>query len=107
MLAGWGHTVLAAGSVEEAIRVLEQGPLPDAIIADYRLQAGTTGLDAIRAIQARLGRPVPATIVTGDTAPERLVEARRGGFRLLHKPVGPANLKQAVVEMLREAQRAS
>jgi PAS domain S-box-containing protein len=100
MLEDWGHTVLGAESVEEAVHVLEGGIIPEAIIADYRLQAGTTGLDAIRAIHERLGRAIPATIVTGDTAPERLAEARNGGFRLLHKPVGPSDLRQVVAEML-------
>jgi CheY-like chemotaxis protein len=100
MLEDWGHKVLGAGSVEEAVHALDGGTIPEAIITDYRLQAGATGLDAIRAIHARLGRPIPATIVTGDTAPERLAEATSGGFRLLHKPVGPSDLRQAVADML-------
>jgi PAS domain S-box-containing protein len=106
MIEDWGHTVLAAGSVDEAVEIVDGGRLPDAIVTDYRLQAGTTGLDAVRAIQARVGRAIPATIVTGDTAPERLAEAKRGGFRLLHKPVGPIELKEAVTEMLRESRKA-
>ena len=105
MLEGWGYAVLGAGSVEEAIRLLEHGPAPDAIVTDYRLQAGTTGLDVIRAVHACLGGAIPATIVTGDTTPERLAEANRGGFRLLHKPVAPADLRQAMAGMLRESRR--
>jgi PAS domain S-box-containing protein len=103
MLQGWGYAVLGAGSVEEAIRLVQHGPAPDAIVTDYRLPAGTTGLDGIRAVHACLGRAIPATIVTGDTAPERLAEANRGGFRLLHKPVAPADLRRAVASMLRES----
>jgi PAS domain S-box-containing protein len=106
MIEDWGHIVLAAASVDEAIARLGRGPMPDAVVTDYRLQAGTTGLDAVRALEARLGGPIPATIVTGDTAPERLAEAKRGGFRLLHKPVGPLELKEAVTAMLREARKA-
>ena len=102
-LQGWGYTVLGAGSVEEAIRLVQHGPAPDAIVTDYRLPAGTTGLDGIRAVHACLGRAIPATIVTGDTAPERLAEANRGGFRLLHKPVAPTDLRRAVAGMLRES----
>jgi CheY-like chemotaxis protein len=82
-----------------------QGQAPDAILADYRLEAGDTGLEAIRAIHACLGRPIPATIITGDTAPERLIEARSGGFRLLHKPVALHDLHAAVSGMLRDRRR--
>ena len=100
MLEGWGYRVLTAGSVEDAIRHIESGEWPQAILADYRLRGGETGLDAIRAVHARLNSPVPATVITGDTAPERLVEARAGGFALMHKPVAAFDLHKTVVGML-------
>ena len=39
-------------------------------------------------------------LVTGDTAPERLVEARRSGLLLLHKPVPNARLRAAITNLL-------
>jgi hypothetical protein len=39
-------------------------------------------------------------ILTGDTAPERLREARERGHRLLHKPVRPYVLERALAEVL-------
>lgn len=104
MLEGWGYRVLTAGSVEEAIREVESGKWPHAILADYRLRGGETGLDAIRAVHERLDRPVPATVITGDTAPERLVEVQAGGYALLHKPVAAHELRNTVVEMMRAAE---
>ncbi|WP_431856010.1 PAS domain S-box protein [Azospirillum sp.] len=104
MLEGWGYRVLAAGSVEEAVRHVESGAWPHAILADYRLRGGETGLDAIRAIHDRLNAAVPATVITGDTAPERLIEVREGGFSLLHKPVAAHELRATVGEMLRAAE---
>jgi PAS domain S-box-containing protein len=106
MLEEWGHTVLGAGSVDEAVLVAQHAEAPEAILADYRLQAESTGLEAIRAVHARLGRSIPAAILTGDTAPERLVEAQRGGFHLLHKPVVPAELRRTVAGMVRESRHA-
>jgi CheY-like chemotaxis protein len=106
MLQDWGYTPLTASSVEDALRVLKLGKVPEAIVTDYRLQAGTTGVDAVRAVQGWLGRAIPAAIVTGDTAPERLAEATRGGFHLLHKPVGPSELRQVVAGMVRESRAA-
>ncbi|TWA87363.1 PAS domain S-box-containing protein [Azospirillum brasilense] len=104
MLEGWGYRVLTAGSIEDAVRHVESGEWPSAILADYRLRDGKTGLDAIRAVCDRLRAPVPATIITGDTAPERLAEARAGGHTLLHKPIAAQELRNAVVEMLPAAE---
>lgn len=100
MLEGWGYRVLTAGSVEDAVGHIESGEWPAAILADYRLRGGETGLDAISAVCERLNMPVPATVITGDTAPERLVEVRAGGHALLHKPVAAYELRNAVAEML-------
>ncbi|NYZ16795.1 PAS domain S-box protein [Azospirillum sp. RWY-5-1] len=104
MLEGWGYQVLTAGSIEDAVRHVESGTWPGAILADYRLRGGETGLDAIRAVYERLDTPVPATVITGDTAPERLVEVRAGGHGLLHKPIAAHELRNAVLEMLPSAE---
>ena len=69
---------------------------PDLIIADYRLDAGVTGKDAIDMIRGIVDKKVPAIIITGDTAPERLREAEESGFAILHKPVKPEELLIAV-----------
>jgi len=100
MLEGWGYRVLTAGSVQDAVGHVESGEWPAAILADYRLRGGETGLEAISAVCERLNMPVPATVITGDTAPERLVEVRAGGHALLHKPVAAYELRNAVAEML-------
>ena len=39
-------------------------------------------------------------ILTGDTDPKRLREARLSGYPLLHKPVAPLALRAAVVRLL-------
>ncbi len=91
LLTQWGYEVLVAASPEEALLALQQAP--DVIIADYRLREGQTGAEAIRRIHAAWGAHIPALIVTGDTAPERLREARASGFAFLHKPVEPAKLR--------------
>jgi PAS domain S-box-containing protein len=103
VLEGWGYGVVIASSEAEAMdRLSEQDQAPDIIIADYRLRAGKTGIEAIRHIRARYGnRPIPSVLITGDTAPERLQEAEVSGYRLLHKPVNPPQL-QAVLETYRQ-----
>lgn len=68
----------------------------DLIVADYRLEHGTTGLDAIQALSAHIGRRVPAIIVTGDTSPSRLKEVSASSVRILHKPITGEELREAI-----------
>ncbi|WP_448191961.1 ATP-binding protein [Azospirillum sp. sgz301742] len=106
MLESWGHTVLVAGSVGEALqRVEECRRAPDAILADYRLRDGETGIQAIRMIEERFGACPPAAMITGDTAPERLAEARASGIQMLHKPVVAVELRKAIASMLASPHR--
>lgn len=95
LLTGWGCTVVTASSVRQALEHLDdfQSP-PDLLIADYRLPGDTTGAEAIEMLHAKLGLPVPALIVTGDTSPERLREAESKGYPLLHKPATPEKLRR-------------
>jgi CheY-like chemotaxis protein len=39
---------------------------------------------------------LPAILLSGDTAPDRLREAEAAGIALLHKPVAVADLAQAI-----------
>lgn len=100
-LRTWGCAVYAGVDAERARRAHEvarrHGDAPvDLIIADYRLAGGVHGAQAIRQLIDYLGAPVPAAIVTGDTSPERLREARASGHRLLHKPVAAEQLRELI-----------
>ena len=67
LLDHWGYAVVAATSTEEALQALHTaGRAPDAIISDYRLGKGRTGVDAILSIREKFGHTIPAVIVTGD-----------------------------------------
>lgn len=88
-----------AGSIDEAL-VLARAHAPALVISDYRLREQRTGAEAIAAVRAALGFDVPALLITGDTAPERLREAEASGVALLHKPVVPADLYRAILIVL-------
>ncbi|MGQ9367128.1 PAS domain-containing protein [Azospirillum sp. A39] len=97
MLEGWGYDVLAARSGEQALAMLRKdGRRPQLLLSDYQLQDGKTGPQALLAIQGAVGADVPGIILTGDTTPERLAEAERNGYRVLHKPVFPSDLKKVM-----------
>jgi len=90
----WGCLPLLVSSEAEAIEQLRaHGRPPDAVIADYRLREERTGAQAIRRIHEEYGDEIPALIITGDTAPDRLREAAASGYKLLHKPVSPSRLR--------------
>jgi signal transduction histidine kinase/CheY-like chemotaxis protein len=101
LLRGWGHLVVVAAGEAEAMAALADHPRkPDLIICDYRLQDGENGLDVIRRLQAEYNEEIPALLVTGDTAPERIREAESSGYPLLHKPLSHARLRAAVQNLI-------
>lgn len=97
-LEGQGALVEAREGTAEALRCVAQGFRPDVILADYRLGDGITGATAIEMLRSSLGFHVPAIIVTGDTEPQRIADAEASGCLLLHKPVAPGALTQAIVD---------
>lgn len=106
LLRNWGCACEAAESIEEAL-VLARAQRPDLVISDYRLREQRTGAQAIAALRAEFGAQLPALLITGDTAPERLREARASGVPLLHKPVSPALLRRRLVEVLSDSKSAA
>nr|WP_315214185.1 hybrid sensor histidine kinase/response regulator [uncultured Duganella sp.] len=98
MLTHWGCTCDVAGGIEEALALAAAHP-PDVVISDYRLRERRTGAEAIAALRGRLGTALPALLVTGDTAPARLREARASGVPLLHKPVPPDHLYRGLEQI--------
>jgi two-component system, sensor histidine kinase len=101
MLEDWKYEVVAAMSGQDALRMLKDAErIPDMIIADYRLRAGKTGLEAIRDIHKACNSDIPAIVLTGDTAPERIAEVNGSGFQLIHKPVTPSMLRNVVASVI-------
>ena len=85
-----------AGSTQEALAAVARSR-PDIVLADMRLRGADGGIAAVRAIREAVGH-MPALLVSGDTAPDRLQEASRAGIRLLHKPVSMELLRSAIEE---------
>lgn len=99
LLESWGATCHAVESIDDALAAVPQLQ-PDLLISDYRLREERTGGEAVSAVRAALARRLPAIIVTGDTAPQRLREAAAADAWLLHKPVTPEQLRSAIVAVL-------
>jgi CheY-like chemotaxis protein/anti-sigma regulatory factor (Ser/Thr protein kinase) len=99
LLRTWGCEGVAAESIEEALALCATFR-PDVVICDYRLRELRTGAEAIALLRQQLGAGLPALLVTGDTAPDRIREARSSGVPILHKPVPPQVLYQALVALV-------
>ena len=94
LLSQWGCTSVEAATAPEAIARLEAAGLaPELVLADYRLTDNAVGSDIVLRLRQRFGSELPALLITGDTAPERLREAKQSGLHILHKPVRPAQLR--------------
>jgi signal transduction histidine kinase/CheY-like chemotaxis protein len=102
LMTSWGFAVITAGSGSEMLRRIATCPdQPVLIICDYRLRGEENGIDVIRQLQAEYNEDIPAMLITGDSAPDRLAEAQASGFLLLHKPVANSRLRAAIGHLLR------
>jgi len=99
LLDTWGCRVTACASLADAERALAGDGGADVILADLRLRNEENGIETVRRLRARLGE-VPALLISGDTAPERLREAEASGLPLLHKPVPAESLRSQLLALL-------
>ena len=85
LLEDCGQTVVVAGDAHQALTALAAGNDFSAVIADYGLPGGASGLDVL----AEAGRRLPLAarvLISGDPSPELTLRAQLAGLRLLAKP---------------------
>lgn len=95
-LDGKGFRVAAAETEEAAVAALDPADPPAAIVADYRLRAGRTGIGAVEAVRGHIGQHLPGLLLTGEDSGAIETEAERLGLALLRKPVSGAALSDAL-----------
>jgi signal transduction histidine kinase len=96
LLSRWSCRVETVSTVAEAA-VAEPA---DLVLADYHLDNGETGLDAIAAIRAGAGRPIPAVVITANYSEDVARRVRAAGCELMQKPVKPAELRALMAHIL-------
>ena len=100
LLESLGCRVTLAACTDEAMRLASSDP-PDVVLADFRLRGEESGIKAIRKLRQQQPE-LPALLISGDTAQDRLLEARQAGLRMLHKPVSVDVLLKAVMDTLEQ-----
>lgn len=83
-----GYEVTSAATAEAALRAIDGAHYrPDLIVTDYQLPGGTTGVEVVKTIAARLGFKPPTILLTGDISERLKEDAALVAERILPKPV--------------------
>ena len=102
LLSSWGHDVIVAGSCAGMLeRIATCSVRPDLIVCDYRLRDGEDGIAVVERLRSEYNEDIPAVLITGDTAPDRLKDAQESSLVLLHKPVANSKLRAAIGNLMR------
>ena len=101
LLQTMGAEVTIARNREELLTLFSGGGVPDIVLADYHLDAGDTGVSAVKKAGELLGREVPCVIISADDSDVIRNRARAVGFRFLPKPVNAARLRALLLALSR------
>jgi two-component system, sensor histidine kinase len=106
VLTGWGADVVAARSGAEIMNLASNGAgRPGIILCDYRLRNEESGIDVIRRLHEIFGVRIPAILITGDTAANRIEQAHASGLAILYKPVANSKLRALIGNLMREREK--
>ncbi|CAK9889305.1 Sensor histidine kinase RcsC [Pseudomonas fluorescens] len=101
LLEQWGCEVVTALSEQDLARQVAINHAPaDLLIADYHLDNGRNGVDAVAAINAQRRTPLATLMITANYSNELKQQVRECGHTLMHKPVRPMKLKAAISHLL-------
>lgn len=99
LLKSAGYRPLMAGDERGALSHVDSNPDLDLVVADFHLAAGETGLQVIASVRARLGRAIPAVLVTGDTSSAVHAAAEDRRLRIASKPINADELLDLLEEL--------
>jgi PAS domain S-box-containing protein len=103
LLEAWGCQVVTALSEEDLARQVDNYHADaDLLIADYHLDDGHNGVDAVALVNSRRSTPLPALMITANYSNELKQQMRELGHTLMHKPVRPMKLKTAMSHLLEQ-----
>lgn len=90
-MAALGGSVRCFSTAEDALSHSDIGQA-DFYIADYMLGGTFNGVQFLRQLGPKAGKPVIAVLMTGDTSPSFIREAATCDWPVLHKPASIASL---------------
>ena len=99
LLDDWGCRAVVSETLTALMLKLGTGPPPDALLTDFSLAPGVSGLDVIAAVRGRFG-PVSAAILTGDISAIEIEKLGELEYPVLCKPVSAQELR-ALLEVFK------
>ncbi len=98
-----GFSVAGACDGVSALKLIEDDALqPDVIVSDFNLPHDMDGLKVIANLRAKLRKPVPAIILTGDISTETLRAIAVQNCLHLNKPTSLSQLTTAIRRLLQD-----
>lgn len=101
LLSDLGHNTMMAPDGPSALTLTATENFdPDLILSDFNLPGGMDGLALIAELRRKLGRQLPAILLTGDISTEAMRRIVQHDVQHLAKPVTVKRLARAVAELL-------
>jgi Na+/proline symporter/signal transduction histidine kinase len=103
LLVTMGANVSTAQERGSLVDQFSNGKRPDIVLADYHLNDGDTGLNAMLAVLNNGAHDTPCIIISADDSDVIRDRTRAAGFRFLPKPVDTNRLRALVLALTRPA----
>lgn len=101
LLESWKMKVLTDNNGTQIKKqLIDKDIVPDILICDYRLRDNHNGLDVVNELREEFNLEIPAIIITGDTASQRIQAIESSGLLALHKPVDEIELKSTLLRLI-------
>lgn len=101
LTASWGCELIPAHNVEQALDILGQrGSSPHLLIADYLLDNGELGTNAVDLLRGRFGQAIPALVISSNRTTALREELKARGLSFLPKPIAPGRLRAMMSYLL-------
>ncbi|QSX28658.1 PAS-domain containing protein [Shewanella cyperi] len=104
LLSRWHCEVICARDLGDArIKLGLKGVAPDIVLADYHLDDGQNGVDAMDGIRALYGQQLPGILITANTRKELVEDVQRRGYHYMAKMIKPASLRALISSLVKAA----
>jgi two-component system CheB/CheR fusion protein len=108
LLTSQGHQVAAVADGVAALDWIAHGGVqPDLIFTDHNLPRGLTGLQLIITLRQKLGRNIPAIVLTGDISTQTSRDVALEHCTQLNKPVKLVEVNHVIQRLLAQTERVS
>ncbi len=102
LLSRWQCEVICAKDLADArIKLGLKGVAPDIVLADYHLDDGQNGVDAMNGIRGLYGSHLPGILITANTNKELVDDVNRQGYHYMAKMVKPAALRALISSLIK------